>query len=257
MKKIVIYVLLSLVCAPSFGWGREGHETIAKIAENNLKPGAKKKIEKYLGGHSIVYYAKWMDDYRKTPKYKFTDGWHVAPVDSSLHYSDALLNRKKGNAIYGLEQAVEVLKNYREHDDSTVAVNIKYVLHLVGDMYCPAHIKYSNHNMSYNVFFCDKANKLHIHSVWDYAVIQKTRIWCPTEWAAELDRVDSKTRKEIAAGGPRDWMHDNAVRCEVQFDLAKPDQYVGQDFLNAAVPLIETQILYGGLRLAAILNDLF
>ena len=38
-----------MVCAPAFGWGREGHETIAKIAENNLKPSVKKKIEKMTG----------------------------------------------------------------------------------------------------------------------------------------------------------------------------------------------------------------
>ena len=39
-------------------WGRKGHETIAKIAERNLTERAKERIERYLGGHSIVYYAK-------------------------------------------------------------------------------------------------------------------------------------------------------------------------------------------------------
>ena len=55
-----------LLCGPAFGFGREAHETVAKIAENHLKPSAKKKIEKFLGGKSIVYYATWMADYRHT-----------------------------------------------------------------------------------------------------------------------------------------------------------------------------------------------
>ena len=65
MKKTIFAILgCLLISFTASGWGREGHETVAKIAENNLKPSVKKKIEKYLGGKSIVYYAKWMDDYR-------------------------------------------------------------------------------------------------------------------------------------------------------------------------------------------------
>lgn len=75
MKRIIITLIAVIaISAPSFGWGREGHEAIAKIADNHLQPSAKKKIEKYLGGRSIVYYAKWMDDYRKTKEYGFTNG---------------------------------------------------------------------------------------------------------------------------------------------------------------------------------------
>ena len=82
MKKLLILLLCSALfhSGPVFGWGREGHETIAKIAERNLTKRAKKRIEKYLGGHSIVYYAKWMDEYRKTPEYAFTDGWHLSLI---------------------------------------------------------------------------------------------------------------------------------------------------------------------------------
>ena len=199
MKKLLILLLCSALfhSGPVFGWGREGHETIAKIAERNLTKRSKKRIEKYLGGHSIVYYAKWMDEYRKTPEYAFTDGWHTAPVDARLHYSDELLNPKRGNAIYGLESAIRILENYREQSDSTVAVNLKYVIHLVGDMHCPAHIKYATHDMKYDVLFEDKY---------------------------------------------RDWLHDAAVCCEVQFEWAKPDARLGQDFLNKALPLVESQI---------------
>ena len=74
MKKLLLLLLFAglLNTGSVFGWGREGHETIAKIAERNLTKKAKKRIEKYLGGHSIVYFAKWMDEYRHTPEYKFT-----------------------------------------------------------------------------------------------------------------------------------------------------------------------------------------
>ena len=49
--------MLLCYCGTAFGWGKSGHDAIAYIAECNLTPKAKKNIEKYLDGRSIVYYA--------------------------------------------------------------------------------------------------------------------------------------------------------------------------------------------------------
>ena len=126
MKRFILIILAGLlVCSPAFGWGREGHETIAKIADNNLESSARKVIEKYLGDHSIVYYAKWMDEYRHTPEYGFTTRWHVARVDENLKY----FARPQGDAVKAINNAVEILKDYKNQTDSTVAVNLKYIIH--------------------------------------------------------------------------------------------------------------------------------
>ena len=259
MKRILLTVLASLIlCAPSFGWGREGHETIAKIAENNLKPSAKKKIEKFLGNHSIVYFAKWMDDYRHTPEYGFTTNWHVASVDENLKY---VPNEKKGDAIIGLTQAVEALQNWKELSDSARALNLKYIIHLVGDMHCPGHIYYAGKNQNYKVNFgggyVKPVLESKIHTVWDMYAIQATRIWSVSEYAQELDRKSPKEMKEMVAGTPVEWFEGNAQRCLFQFDLAKPGDTLAQDFVNEVMPYLETQMLYAGYRLAAVLNSLF
>lgn len=260
MKRVLIALILMVaVSAPSFGWGREGHEAIAKIADNHLQPSAKKKIEKYLGGRSIVYYAKWMDDYRKTKEYGFTTGWHCATVDENLKY---IHTPEGGDAIYGINQAVEILKDYKNQTDSTVAVNIKLLVHMVGDMHCPGHIYYKGRNQRYQVDFgggyVKPRQKMLIHSVWDFAAIQATRIWGLSDWAWELDRLPKKQEKEIVAGTPLDWFESNAQVCLFQFELSKePNENLAQDFVNEAMPLLETQILHAGLRLAELLNNLF
>jgi hypothetical protein len=41
---------------PSFGWGQQGHDVVAAIAENNLSKKAKKALNEILEGKSIVYY---------------------------------------------------------------------------------------------------------------------------------------------------------------------------------------------------------
>ena len=257
MKKLILVIAAAFVmCGPAFGWGREGHETIAKIADNNLKPSVRKKIEGYLG-HSIVYYAKWMDDVRHTPAYKHTDPWHACVVDENLNY----VPKDGGDAVYGLNQAIEALKDYKNLPDSAVVVNIRYILHLAGDLHCPAHVSYMGRDNGYSVNFgggyIKPKVRTRMHSVWDYLAIQSCRIWSVTEYAHELDRLSKKEIKEIVKGTPEEWLHGNAERCLVQFELAAPEAQLAQDFVNAAMPLIETQILYAGYRMANLLNTLF
>ncbi len=261
MKKILIAALIAaLSCGSAFGWGREGHETIAKLAENHLKPSAKKKIEKYLGNHSIVYFAKWMDEYRRTPEYSFTGTWHAVAVSKDLKY----MPKENGDedALIAIKRAVETLKDYKNLPDSTVCVNIKYLLHTVGDLHCPAHMYYEGRDQGFKVVFGDKhyikpIQTIGFHAIWDYAVIQSSRIWSVTEYAAELDRLSKKEIKAITSGSLEDWIEENANRCVVQFDMAGPGDTIAQDFVNAAFPLIETQMQYAGYRLAAILNSIF
>ena len=259
MKKTLFLLSAALIlCFDSaFGWGKMGHDAIAYIAECHLTPKAKKTIEKYIGP-SIVHYASWMDAYRFEPQYAHTSLWHTAWVDENDEYDPT--RKPDGNAIKGIEDTMELLRDYKSLDDSTVVVSIKYLVHLVGDMHCPAHIKYTTHDTKYDVLFEDKYHKPHkfpIHSVWDNEIITTTRIWSVSEWADELDRLPKAERQAVAAGTPRDWLHDNAVVCEAQFEWAKPGQRLGQDFLNEALPLIERQIRNAGYRLARVLNELF
>ncbi|WP_368213102.1 S1/P1 nuclease [Alistipes onderdonkii] len=89
MKKsfLLLAAMLLCYCGTAFGWGKSGHDAIAYIAECNLTPKARKNIEKYLDGRSIVYYASWMDVYRHTPAYKVTSGWPAirsTPTESTF-----------------------------------------------------------------------------------------------------------------------------------------------------------------------------
>ena len=56
MKKnfLLLTAVLLCWCGSAFAWGKSGHDAIAYIAERHLTPKAKKNIEKYLDGRSIV-----------------------------------------------------------------------------------------------------------------------------------------------------------------------------------------------------------
>lgn len=169
---------------------------MAYIAECNLSPKAQRIAEKYLG-HSIVYFSSWMDDYRRSPGYEHTTYWHMAPVDERMYYTDEVRS-SRGDAVCELENAIGLLKNYRQLDDSTVAANLRYVIHLVGDMHCPAHVDYPGVELWYDVSFNGK--KRSYHSVWDSGIIEASRKWHYVEWQQQLDRCTRRQKREIMAG---------------------------------------------------------
>jgi hypothetical protein len=57
VRKLLAALLgvLILVAAPPlwFGWGREGHQVIALIAEQNMTPSALERAKAILGGASL------------------------------------------------------------------------------------------------------------------------------------------------------------------------------------------------------------
>lgn len=254
MKKafILLAILFFGLSQTVYGWGRVGHDAVAYIAECNLTRKAKKNIGKYLD-HSIVYYASWMDDYRATPDYKHTTVWHSAAVDENLYYTDAVKS-PEGDCVSELENAIKILEDYKNQDDSTVIVNLKYVIHLVGDMHCPVHVKYPGIK-GFKVKIGDK--EYTYHSVWDSNVLEQPHKWYYMEWQHQLDRCTKKEKAALAKGTPRDWFHQTAVDCRIIYDMASPHSVLGKDFMNAAHPIAEKQILKAGYRLARVLNELF
>ena len=258
MKNLIILLSCLLFAGSVYGWGQKGHDVTAYIAECHLTPEAAQKIDKVLNGHSPVYYCNWMDIASHTPEYNYTKTWHYLNIDEGQTL-ETMPRNPKGDVLTAVTTLVAELKAGGLAPEAETE-KLKMLIHLVGDMHCPAHIKYTTHDTKYDVLFEDKYHKPHkfpIHSVWDNEIITTTRIWSVSEWADELDRLPKAERQAVAAGTPRDWLHDNAVVCEAQFEWAKPGQRLGQDFLNEALPLIERQIRNAGYRLARVLNELF
>ena len=256
-KTILALAAFVLMAAPSFGWGREGHEAIAKIADAHLSPSAKKKIEKYLDNHSIVYWAKWMDDYRRTKEYGFTTKWHVLSVDENLAY---VPDEQDGDAVYGINQAVGILKNYKDHPDSTVTVNLKYIIHLVGDMHCPSHTGYPDQPAykGYNIYRSGK--KTGFHKFWDASPAYLHKGWTCEDFHRNLDKMKRKQIAKIVEGTAEDWARQNGAEMREVYKLIPRDaeytQLPEQD-RQRAVEICEQQMLRGAYRLAHVLNEIF
>lgn len=255
MKKNLLLLGLALMffSTDAFGWGKMGHDAIAYIAECHLTPKARKTIEKYLD-HSIVYYASWMDEWRSEPGYEHTSVWHTAAVDEHFDYVPS----QRGDVVYAIEDAIAKLQDYKQQDDSTVVMSLRCLIHFIGDMHCPVHVKYADRK-NFTVYF--EGQKYSYHTVWDDVILSRSHRWGYIEYAHQLDRCSKKEIAAIVEGSIRDWFRENAVNSHSIYDLVGPDEKLDKvrtkSFINHTHETAERQLLRAGYRLAHVLNELF
>ena len=256
MKRYIIIVVALLSYLPSFGWGQKGHDVVAYIAECNLTPKVYQKVVKALGGHSLVYYANWLDNASYSDQYRYTKSWHYANVDEGYTY-DTMTKNEKGDVVTAINELTAELKSGKLTPEQE-SIRLRMLIHLVGDIHCPMHAGRLSDRGGNEVIvkFFNKDTKL--HSLWDTALVEAAHKWSYTEWEQQLNRYCTAERKaELSRGTATDWLNEShAIATEI-YKATPEKSKVSYDYIAYYAPVIEKQLLSGGLRLAKILNELY
>ena len=268
MKRISVLIMSTLMLMSSisaFGWGPKGHDVVAAIAEQNLSSKAKKELAKILDGKSIVYYSSWMDNIQNSPSWKGgydkTKTWHYANVDKGLTYQTMPKN-DKGDVVTALTLLTkEMTENYDNLSDSLKADYIKMIVHMVGDLHCPMHAGRLSDRGGNGCRVKWFGQKTSLHSIWDSKMIDSARKWSYTEWRDHLDRKGKKFYKSAVQGGYEDWFMATVENAAELYDYVERQEKDEPNFSYQYVydfsPMLEEQLLLGGLRLAHVLNSIF
>ena len=258
-------VLMLMDFTSASAWGPKGHDVVAAIAEQHLTPKTKRKINKLLDGKSIVQYASWMDNIQNSPYWEYsynkTKSWHYANVDKGYTY-ETMPKNPEGDVVSGLEFLTkEMTENYKELTDSMRVDYLKMIVHLVGDLHCPMHagrLSDRGGNDTKVIWFKEQSS---MHSVWDSKIIDAAKKWSHTEWCNYLDRTDRKFIKEITKGEYEEWFVETVAEAARFYEYVES---TGQEmptlsyqFVFDFSPTLERQLLYGGYRLAYVLNTIF
>ena len=256
VKRLLIIAVATLSYLPSFGWGQKGHDVVAYIAECNLTPEAYQEVVKALGGHSLVYYANWLDNASYSDQYRYTKSWHYANVDEGYTY-DTMPKNEKGDIVTAINGIVAELKSGKLSPEQE-NVRLRMLIHLVGDIHCPMHAGHLSDRGGNEVIvkFFNKDTKL--HSLWDTPLVEAAHKWSYTEWEQQLNRHCTAERKaEIAKGEPRDWLNESHALASEIYKASPEKQRLSYDYVAYYAPVVEQRLLAGGLRLARILNELY
>lgn len=241
---------------PAFSWGQKGHDVTAAIAERNLTPATLEAVTNLLDGKSMVYYANWADNACHTDEYAYTKTWHYKNIDADETYDSARENAN-GDIVRALESQYEVLTNPNATREQKWLALVLTV-HFMGDIHQPLHMGRAsdrggnNHEIR---FFGGKAN---LHGTWDTKLPESAHKWSYTEWADNIDRpTDSELREMLAGGTPYSWGEETYRIAKDVYDKTPREENYSYDYVAEWSPVIETQLLRAGRRLADLLNGIF
>lgn len=250
-------LFLGLLFLPqsAFSWGQKGHDVVCAVAEQHLSNKARKHIDHILDGKSIVYWANWMDNASHKSEYAYTKTWHFKNVDASESFEDAPIN-EKGDVLLAVQEQIEKLENgFLSKEEQ--ALSLKMLVHFMGDLHCPLHIGHKSDlgGNKWQVQYFGRGSNL--HSVWDSGVVESAHNWTYSEWVEQIDRVNARQCAAIVAGTPADWALETYEVCRAVYDGTPVGSKLSYDYVAEWAPVVEDQLLKGGLRLAKVLNDIF
>ena len=269
MKCRVLTFVLAFVAlfsvASAYGWNSAGHCTIGHIADQNLTPKARKMCDKYLG-HSLAYFASWMDQWRYSKEYHHTARWHAVGVkngefvpaelvgDISI-FRAPLTNDEQG--VARLEQIEKALKNYRNMPDSAVAVNLKCIIHMIGDMHCPGHVFYDGQKQ---FEFKENGNAMRFHGYNDRAFGRFHKGKTADQFRKSYCRLTKAEIDALCKGDMASWIKQNEPIFRECYTLLSPTiDYKDLPEQNKLRMKEITDQLYidAGYRLAHFINQIF
>lgn len=256
MKKLLLTLIALCATLPSFGWGQKGHDTVARIAEENVSRKVLRKAVEVLGGHSLVYYSNWMDNASHTQEYRYTKTWHYANVDEGYTYATMTKNQR-GDVVTAINDIVARLKSGKLTPEEE-RVNLRFLVHLVGDIHAPMHAGRLSDLGGNEVFVKFFDEKMKLHELWDEHLIEAVHKWSHTEWSHQLNDYCSPERKvEIAKGTPEQWLIESHEVTKGIYIASPQGKNLSYYYINYYAPIIEERLLAGGLRLARLLTEIY
>lgn len=248
--------LASTVFAPlASAWGQKGHDVTAYIAEQHLTDATRAVVDSLFEGRSMVYWANWLDNASHTPPYAYTKTWHYKNIDAGERYEESRAN-PSGDAVLAIKAQMETLVDpHKSFDDKQLA--LKILVHVVGDIHQPMHMGHATDlgGNRVKVKFFGRDNNL--HAVWDSNILESGHKWGFTEWQMMLDRATEAQQQEIVSGTIDDWAKQSVAIATGIYEETPDGTNLSYNEVARWTPVIEDQLLAGGLRLAHLLNTLF
>ncbi len=264
---------LALVSTNSFAWGPTGHRVVGEVAQGKLNPATLKKVKEILKGKSLADVSTWADEIRSEPdKYKDTFKWHYTDFpDGHKHHDES---SSSGLLMTSIQNQIKILKDKKSTADQKETA-MKFLVHLVGDLHMPLHVgngKDRGGNWCHVTFH---GKKMNLHHLWDEAMIDFNKLSFTEMSRFIQEGLVEKDEKTLTGGKLADWVEESKnLRNEVyppeaKSSKKKKDHFnycnddgvkkefrpaLGYEYSYKFYPVLEKQLLKGGLRLAHILN---
>lgn len=256
MKKLFTIILIfSLTTAHACieDWGKTGHRVTAEIATQYLNRKAKREIKKLLNGQSLATVSTFADNIKSDPAYRYLSPTHYVNIPFDKTY-DTHPKNEKGDIIQAIDDAIIVLQSDTASREEK-AFHLKMLVHYIGDLHQPLHTGLKEDKGGNDFQLRWFRNGTNLHSVWDSKMIDSYGM-SYSELAMNMVPLSRKRYKIMTSGSHRDWLRDSREQVKDIYAHVEEGDKLGYAYMYKYTETMKNQLQKGGVRLAALLNDL-
>jgi len=249
------FLIIALVCASSslFAWGQNGHRIVGNVAYQHLTPKAKKNIQAVLKHEHLNMIGTYMDFIRADKSKDFMSPWHYCTIPDGKTYEEAG-TPDKGDVVSAIERIVSELKS-KDFTYETELENLKYLVHLMGDIHQPLHVGNGEDKGGNDVkvdFMWEKSN---LHRVWDSGLIDHQQLSF-SEYTRWINHTSKDDVEKWQSEGVMVWLDEAVSYREAIYDIPENGK-LSWDYNYTHIATVNERLLKAGVRLAGILNEIY
>ena len=256
MKRILCLMMLALPAGQLLAWGATGHRIVAQIAYDHLNCRARHRVDRILGERGIVYWSTWADNIKSDTIYANSYDWHYQDMDSGLTDSSvvAMLTdypKVGGNLFRATDSLVSLLRRDPNNADA-----LKFIVHLMGDRFCPMHTGHLS-DLGGNRVKLEWFREPHnLHWVWDEGIIDAVG-YSYTEYAEYLELKYKNEKKAIRRMSWEELLLHNYHFTQEIYEYQTNWNGNSYVYVYHFASGMEWQLYAAGIRLAKLLNEIY
>lgn len=253
MKKFLLLSTVCLISLQSFAWGQIGHRVVGLVAQNHLNEKTKAALYELMGHESLVEASTWMDNIKSDSSYDHTHAWHYVTVPDGKTYGD-VETPAQGDAYEATLRMIATLKNEsaskKEHKKA-----LRMLVHLVGDLHQPLHVGNGEDRGGNDIKIKWFYNRSNLHRIWDSEMIDSKQ-FSYSELAKLIDHDYDWVDSSYTSTSLDLWIEESMKLRPQVYDL-RDEESLSFAYMYRNWDTVRDQLLKGGLRLAAILNEIY
>ena len=173
----------------------------------------------------------------------------------------------ENDGLVQLERHIEMLRNRDNLSKEEQQRALRVVIHLVSDMHCFAHIRFTDKPKQHNFTFyrpykgrtdnISKCPKTTWYKVWAKWYFDMHSGFSTEMFANEIHIIQGKNFESYASGTPREWAEELGRECRPILEVLQPETIADDAYLFNHEATHERCVAKAGVRLAMVLNDIF
>jgi nuclease S1 len=258
-----LFAMATAAVTPSaWGWGRMAHRASAKLAEQRLSPRARAAIRDLLEpGEALADASTWADDYsREVPG---SASWHFVNVPISAAHYDPRDCRPRGCVVSKIAEFRAILANPRASRAEERRA-LRFLVHLVQDLHQPMHVADRNDRGGNNVQLrYGRYDNTNLHQVWDSGLLRQG-FRNENQLVRAIDELATgPTARDWLKGRVEDWADESLAVGRRAYAIPgssatlRSGDSISRDYERENLPLVVDRVARSGVRLAAMLNEIF